>query len=427
MITVAEHHLDQLTATVYQILRGEKPPLITLPADYPTDEFSQLVDYLNRFIREYDEFADFMYSMARGELNQPPPAGKMRVLQSFKSLQANLRHLTWKTQQIANGDLTQRVDFMGDFAAAFNEMTRQLQQAFTDLREEKERSEQLLRNITDSIRYAQRIQSALLPRPDALADLLDDRFCLWLPRDIVGGDIYCLEDCPAGGLIALLDCTGHGVPGALMSMLAVTGLRRLIRDEGCYEPALLLQRLNESIRTTLRQDTATAPSDDGLDAAICLLQPECGRLVFAGARLSLYLIQDGQLVERRGDRASLGYKRSRTDFVFTSHALEWSADGAYYLCSDGLLDQPGGPRGLPFGFKGLKQVLESCWQAPCARQQEALQENLLAHAGTQARRDDVTVLGWRVRHANPKLVATGGPCSTSSQDLGLPDANDRPV
>ncbi|WP_295608334.1 SpoIIE family protein phosphatase [uncultured Lamprocystis sp.] len=400
MVTVAAHYLDQLTVTVYQLLRGEKPAPIALPPDYPEDEFRQFVGYFNRLVREYDDFADFMYSMARGELDRAPPAGKMRVLQSFKSLQANLRHLTWKTQQIAAGDISQRVDFMGDFSTAFTEMTRQLQQAFADLRQEKERSEQLLRDLTDSIAYAQRIQAALLPPPGALDDYLADSFSLWLPRDIVGGDIYCLEACPAGGLVALLDCTGHGVPGALMAMLAVTGLRQLIRDEHCYAPAALLQRLNESIRTTLRQDTAAAPSDDGLDAAICLIQRAEGRLVFAGAHLPLYVVTDGQLTELRGDRASLGYKRSKPGHTFSSHSVALRPRQSFYLCSDGLLDQPGGPRGLPFGRNGLKEVLEHHWREPCASQRDALQDQLRTHAGPHHRRDDVTVLGWRVAAAN---------------------------
>jgi serine phosphatase RsbU (regulator of sigma subunit) len=425
MVTVAEHDLDQVTATVYQILRGEKPPLLQLPDDYPVDEFSQLVGYFNRFIREYDEFADFMYSMARGELDQTPPTGKMRVLQSFKSLQANLRHLTWKTQQIASGDLTQRVDFMGDFAIAFNEMTRQLEQAFADLRLEKERSEQLLSNVTDSIHYAQRIQSALLPPPGILDGYLADQFCLWLPRDIVGGDIYCQEECPVGAMVALLDCTGHGVPGALMTMLAVTGLRRLIRDEHCYDPALLLGRLNEWIRETLRQDSATTPSDDGLDAAICLIQPTKDRLVFAGAHLSLYIIQDGQLEQLRGDRMSLGYKRSKPDFVFTSHSVALHPGLRFYLCSDGLLDQPGGPRGLPFGYNGLKQVLETHWLEPFVRQHKALADELIVYAGTHSRRDDITVLGWKVVAGRDQ--PSSSPFTASLQEPGVAHANDRSV
>ncbi len=396
MISVDPALLDQLTETLYRILRGERPAPLALPADYPRDEFHQLVGYFNRLVGEYDDLADFMYAMARGELERAPPPGRMRVLQSFKSLQANLRHLTWKAQQIAGGDLTQRVDFMGDFAHAFNDMTRQLGQAFEDLRREKERSEQLLLSVTDSLRYAQRIQSALLPPPGALDDYLAESFALWLPRELVGGDIYCLEPCQEGALVALLDCTGHGVPGALMSMLAATALRRLIRDEHCYAPGVLLARLNQMIRAELRQDTTGAPADDGLDAAICLIQPAEGRLIYAGARLPLYVVEDGEVTELRGDRMSLGYKRSRPDFVFAAQTLTLKPGMSFYLCTDGLLDQPGGPRALPLGRSGLRTLLGAHWREPMARQRERFQERLHDWSGGCARRDDITLLGWRV-------------------------------
>lgn len=396
MLQVAPERLDALTAALYRILRGERPDPVALPADYPRDEFHQLVEYFNRLVREYDEFAEFMYAMARGELNHTPPPGKLRVLQSFKSLQANLRHLTWKAQQIAAGDLTQRVDFMGDFATAFNEMTRQLQQAFSDIQREKERSEQLLGNVTDSIRYAQRIQSALLPTAGAWAAAGLDGFSLWLPRDIVGGDIWCLEVCPAGTLLALLDCTGHGVPGSLMSMLAVTGLRRLIRDEHCHAPAQLLAGLNRALRTTLRQDSADGPSDDGLDAAICLIDATAGELLFAGARLPLYLLEDGTLSRLPGDRTSLGYRRSRPDFGFATRRIRLRPGQTCYLCSDGLLDQPGGARGLPFGAPGLEAMVGTLAAVPMS-QQEALSRATLADwSGGRPARDDITLLGWRV-------------------------------
>jgi len=133
MLSIEEKQIDRITEVFYRILRGEKPSPIALPEDYPENEIRQAATYINRFIAEYNEFAEFMYSMSRGELNYDPPKGKMRVLQSFKSLQANLRHLTWKTQKIANGDFRQKVDFMGDFSAAFNKMTGQLHQAFADL------------------------------------------------------------------------------------------------------------------------------------------------------------------------------------------------------------------------------------------------------------------------------------------------------
>lgn len=176
MLSVEEKQIDRFTEIFYRILRGEKPSPIRLPKDHPEkdhpeNEITQLASYINRFIEEYNELADFMYSISRGELDYDPPKGKMRALQSFKSLQASLRHLTWKTQKIANGDFSQKVDFMGDFSAAFNKMTQQLQQAFADL--EKRNAE--LRQANDHIRQQ---QDELRKKTDELAELnatLEDR------------------------------------------------------------------------------------------------------------------------------------------------------------------------------------------------------------------------------------------------------------
>ncbi len=164
MLFIEEKQIDKITEVFYRILRGEKPSPIPIPDDYPENEIRQAATYINRFIAEYSEFADFMYSMSRGELNYDPPKGKMKVLQSFKSLQANLRHLTWKTQKIANGDFSQKVDFMGDFSAAFNKMTQQLHQAFEDL--EKRNAE--LRDANEHILLQ---QAQLAEKTKQLADL----------------------------------------------------------------------------------------------------------------------------------------------------------------------------------------------------------------------------------------------------------------
>ena len=123
MLEVQEELIDKITEVFHLTLKGQKPNFVELPEDCPDNEIKQVVIYVNRFIAEYNELADFMYSLAKGELDYEAPKGKMRVLQSFKSLQASLRHLTWKTQQIANGNFNHSVDFMGDFSTAFNRMT----------------------------------------------------------------------------------------------------------------------------------------------------------------------------------------------------------------------------------------------------------------------------------------------------------------
>ena len=133
MLEVREEDIDRITELFYRVLKGEIPQPLTLPKDYPENEVKQVVEYANRFVADYQALAAAMAALSRGELDLSVPTGKMHVLQSFKNLHANLRHLTWKTQQIAGGDLSQQVDFMGDFSKSFNTMTRQLQEAFAKI------------------------------------------------------------------------------------------------------------------------------------------------------------------------------------------------------------------------------------------------------------------------------------------------------
>lgn len=133
MISIDERIIYKITETIYRILEGEKPVPVELPPDYPNNEIQQLVSCMNKMIVEYNHVADFMHSLSRGELNYIPSKGKMEILQSSKAMQSNLRHLTWKTQQIATGDFNQKVDFMGDFSDAFNKMTNQLTDTFEKL------------------------------------------------------------------------------------------------------------------------------------------------------------------------------------------------------------------------------------------------------------------------------------------------------
>ena len=146
MLNVKEEDIDKITEAFYLILKGKKPQRIELPADYPDNEIKQAVSYINNFIDEYNGVTELIYTLSGGELNFEPPRGKMLILQSLKNLQASLRHLTWTTQQIAKGDFSHEVDFMGDFSSAFNSMTRQLQDSFA---ERKKANEALQKRVTE--------------------------------------------------------------------------------------------------------------------------------------------------------------------------------------------------------------------------------------------------------------------------------------
>lgn len=259
---------------------------------------------------------------------------------------------------------------------------------------EREATEAVNQMMIASLKYAKTIQSSLLPHPEQIKAILPHHFFLWSPRDIVGGDMIYAESFPIGILIVVLDCTGHGVPGALMTMVASTCLRRITREEACFNPAEILKRLNYLVKTSLQQDTPQATSDDGLDAAVCLVRAQ--HLIFAGAKLPLYYIEEGQLKIIKGNKKSLGYKKADVKFNFTNHVLLIQSGLRFYLSTDGLIDQLGGERRLPFGKKRFGQVLLDSYSLSFEEQAEKLLDVFQTYHENDERQDDVTVVGFEV-------------------------------
>jgi adenylate cyclase len=170
MISVDEELIDSISAVFYYLRSGKVPAPIHIPAELPDNEIRQLITFVNRFLTEFTPFAEAMEQIAQGELDTPPLLGRMTVVNAYKTLQANLRHVTWKTQQIAGGDLTQRIDFMGDFSASFNRMTQQLKDSYEKLvalNKELDRRNQFIRKTFG--RYtSDEIVDAILDAPDGL-------------------------------------------------------------------------------------------------------------------------------------------------------------------------------------------------------------------------------------------------------------------
>jgi len=248
--------------------------------------------------------------------------------------------------------------------------------------------------IMESIQYAKIIQSSLLPNLVQVKTYLPNRFFLWMPKDVVGGDMLYAESVAEGFIVAVIDCTGHGVPGAFMTMIASTNLKRIIREETCHEPAEILKRLNFSVKTSLQQETEHAQSDEGLDAAICLVKPHEQRLTFAGAKLPLYYIHNDKLTVIKGDKKSLGYKKSDLNFTFTNHTVNIEEGMSCYLSTDGFLDQLGGPKRFSFGNKRFKNLLLENCHYTFDKQSEQLLQVFNEYKGDNDRQDDVTVVGF---------------------------------
>jgi PAS domain S-box-containing protein len=261
---------------------------------------------------------------------------------------------------------------------------------------EREIAEAANKKIMESIHYAKMIQRSLLANSDEIKTYLPDSFFIWEPRDIVGGDIFFTEKLEDGFIVAVVDCTGHGVPGAFMTMIASSGLRKIIRDEGCHNPAEILKRLNHFVKKTLHQDTKYAVSDDGLDAGICFIESEsktARRLVFAGAKLSLFCVHNGEVNVIRGDKQSIGYKRSDLNFNYHDYTVSIEKTMSFYMATDGFADQMGINR-RRFGSGQFRELLKVISSLPFEKQREMMIEAYEAHKGSRPRQDDVTVAGF---------------------------------
>lgn len=245
-----------------------------------------------------------------------------------------------------------------------------------------------------SIAYASLIQQSLLPDPSLVAQVLPRNFVLWQPREIIGGDMYYIECSDDQTVLVLMDCTGHGVPGALMTMLAVSGLKQIIRDEKDHHPASILKKLNQFIKASLRQDRPDCQSDAGLDAAVIRWDQEKKTLHYAGARLPLYYIKDSTLHTISPDRQSIGYSKSRADYDFTVHSLPQADTLMFYLATDGFMDQLGGVGNRRLGSRPFMNLLLSNHGKPFDEQKESLIKALARHRGHQPLTDDITVIGF---------------------------------
>lgn len=214
-----------------------------------------------------------------------------------------------------------------------------------------------------SIEYASVIQqSTLRSSLDALARACPEGHLVWEPRDVVGGDFYQFSTAPEGWFATVADCTGHGVPGAFMTLIASTSLNQAIEQHGARDPARLLGSVNRSIKQMLGQmgeQDGTPGSDDGMDAACFWFEPAQGRLVFAGARLSLFVLRPGaeavELIE--GQRKGVGYMDSEFDFSWTNQELALPAGSLVFVSTDGLIDQVGGPRAIALGKRRVRELL----------------------------------------------------------------------
>ncbi|MGC9457894.1 MAG: SpoIIE family protein phosphatase [Halothiobacillaceae bacterium] len=261
------------------------------------------------------------------------------------------------------------------------------------------------RQLMDSIEYASVIQHSLLkPSEQALGhSLTGAHWLVWRPRDTVGGDIFHVVEVEDGFLVALFDCTGHGVPGAFMTLITGAAFDRAVTRHGVDDPAALLGSMNRHIKRQLNQHESKgtdlmANSDDGLDGVIVRYWSEQRRLCYAAARQPLFHVsrlEDGfaQCESHKGERHGVGYANTPADYQWHNHELGVDPGDRIYLVSDGVTDQIGGPRQIGFGKRRLKQFLAQSHKLGMREQKIAFEELFDNWRGSQPARDDVSIIG----------------------------------
>ena len=249
--------------------------------------------------------------------------------------------------------------------------------------------------ILSSLRYARMIQLSMLPQSEKIKEFLSGHFIWWQPRDIVGGDFYYIDAIEPGCIVAVADCTGHGVPGAFMTIIASSELKRIVRGEGCYDPGEILTRLNRRIKKTLKQDTSSAISDDGLDIGICVIRIDEGVIDFAGARMDLICTTEDAVYTTHGNRNSVGYVSLPSDIVYPGQRIPLVENMTFYLCTDGIFDQPGERSGRRFGTRRLREIIFENRGQTLECQFERLKAVLDKHRASRDQVDDMTMVAFR--------------------------------
>lgn len=267
--------------------------------------------------------------------------------------------------------------------------------------------------ITDSIRYALRIQLSIIPTPERVKALLPKSMVFYKPKDIVSGDFYWVEEIDNEVLFAAVDCTGHGVPGAMMSVVGLKSLNQAVQDKKISKPCDILQHLDIAVNDTLRQSSDANAVKDGMDLALCNINYQSLVLQYAGAFNGLCIIRrniassyqpsgprelfyGNDLLEIRPDKLPIGSNTDGIADTFTNHSFQLQKHDLVYIYTDGYADQFGGPKGKKFKYNQLKDLLVSLADKPVEEHYAVLENTFNSWQGGQEQVDDVLVIGVRI-------------------------------
>ncbi|MES2591564.1 MAG: SpoIIE family protein phosphatase [Bacteroidota bacterium] len=273
----------------------------------------------------------------------------------------------------------------------------------TAIHHEKERIDKLKtqveyrhKEIIDSVHYAKKIQQAILPSQEVVSSILPDSFIFFKPKNIVSGDFFWAHRIDDAVLFAAVDCTGHGVPGAFMSIMGYHLLESTVIENQIMEPAQILEVLSNSVVKSLKQTTELGSVKDGMDIALCKIDYKNNILEYSGAHNALYIIRNGVLTETKADRRSVGISVGSKAINFTNHKISIEKGDCLYVFSDGYADQKGGPENTKFFYQPFRDLLIEIHQLPMPEQKLKLEQVIMDWKADKGQIDDMLVIGVRI-------------------------------
>lgn len=265
----------------------------------------------------------------------------------------------------------------------------------TEQQQHKEEIELINKDITESLRYAKRIQRTILPSKKDMDEVLEDYFVLYKPKDIVSGDFYWFAKTVNKAFLAVVDCTGHGVPGAFMSLIGYNLLNQIVLGKHVHRPGEILSELHREIRSTLKQDKDETENKDGMDVSLLVFDRYGEGIEYAGAFRPLYWWKGNDLHVIDGDKMSIGGEQLEEERIFTNHEFEVETDHILYMFSDGLPDQFGGPEHKKFSTKRLRQLIAQNHHESMSVQRALFNIVWKEWKADLEQTDDVTMIGIR--------------------------------
>lgn len=250
--------------------------------------------------------------------------------------------------------------------------------------------------ITDSINYARRIQDSILAPMHVVKEVLPDSFILYMPKDVVSGDFYWVEEENGHAIFAAVDCTGHGVPGALMSVVGFNLLNRAVKELHFTKPSDILQQLDYGVNKLLRQSDEGNTVKDGMDLSLCSYHAESRMLQYGGVFNPLYIVREGNIIQITADKTPIGMNVDGVADSFTNHEIQMQPGDMVYLLSDGYADQFGGPKGKKYKYNKLRDLLIAISSLSTKDQEIQLRESFINWQGSLEQVDDVLIIGVRI-------------------------------